>query len=130
MKLYCQECGSPIQYSGKRPNFCPSCGTGLSKSSPKPSIQNKAREETVEDEDLDGEFHTNIDKLQFEILMPESDKGVKFGDALGSSKQEIEKEFSRPKSKKESKKKIKENLQKEGGALRPKKRASRKTKGR
>ena len=44
MKIYCQECGTPIEYISKKPNFCGNCGYNFiteAKNSP-PSQESKA----------------------------------------------------------------------------------------
>ena len=136
MKRYCTSCGSPTEYSVKKPIFCSNCGNSfdkvqINKVTPKP-IPEKRTINPVIANNLDYEIDNEIDDVnvpnisQIEIDV-ESDnnakaKGIKLGQLLGTSSSGEKKPREKIKGKKNSKKQILEDFAKEAGSLRKNKR--------
>ena len=84
-KIYCPECGAPIEYSAKKPNFCLNCGHPL----------NKEAAATTE-RDLDVSLNEEIEgqeesldiqegfELDIEYVESPRSKGFKLGDIADS----------------------------------------------
>jgi len=123
MKIYCQSCGSPVNYGSKKPSFCPDCGkklsseTGGNKSqAPSPSAPlSRMQQAIIEDEEHDVTSVPNINGLDVEIETATLNS-IKIEDAVGTLKPEQIGRFKRPDDK--SKADILDTLRKEGGALR------------
>lgn len=138
MKRYCLSCGAPTEYSLKKPVFCSSCGKSFDESpivkktlpQQKTIARNFPRQADPidvdnDDLDLDGDDVLQVpelNQLEVEIEKDRSNKGVKLGEIMGTSKSEEKKERVKSKGKKTSKKEILENFRKEAGALRPSRR--------
>lgn len=134
MKRYCIDCGSPTEYSIKKPLFCSNCGKSFDKSqkitqnippqkqtvAQKKYIVPKINDDLYEDDDIDCENIPNLSKLEIDedfISESSSKKGVKLGSILGTSAP-VDSKNKKNKSKKSSKKEILENFAKEAGSLR------------
>jgi hypothetical protein len=102
MKKYCQNCGSPYEYSlNNRPKFCPECGTSISgkkseaKANLETQVQTDSNGDNVSDEDdmsndiqeWDG---ANISSLDVEIT-PEYKHSIKLGQLFPSPPEEKDK---------------------------------------
>lgn len=61
--LYCQDCGEKIQYSLKKPKFCPSCGSSIGKV----EKSSASRGEDTENRDYDLEDKLDSYKMQFDV---------------------------------------------------------------
>jgi hypothetical protein len=131
MKRYCTSCGSPTEYSVKKPIFCSNCGVSFDKTQvnrviPKPIIQKRTINPVVAnnlDYELDNETDDvnipNISQIQIDV---ESDnnsksKGIKLGQLLGTEAQTEKKPRERIKAKKSSKKQTLEDFAKEAGTI-------------
>lgn len=144
MKRYCASCGSPTEYTIKKPLFCSSCAKPFDKIEEKPvkpvieNIQVKkstiAKKIHIEEPELDYDIDyndddqdvkevPNISKLQIEAPLDKPVRGVKLKDLMGTSTNEnSKKERRKEKAKKTSKKQILEDFAKEAGSLRKSKR--------
>jgi hypothetical protein len=135
MKRYCTSCGSPTEYSVKKPIFCSNCGISFDKTQvnrviPMPIVEKRTINPVVAnnldyeiDNELDNETDDvnipNISQIQIDV---ESDndskaKGIKLGQLLGTSTQTEKKPRERIKVKKNSKKQILEDFAKEAGTI-------------
>jgi len=135
MKRYCTSCGSPTEYSVKKPIFCSNCGIPFDKTQvnrviPKPIVEKRTINPVVAnnldyeiDNELDNETDDvnipNISQIQIDV---ESDnnsksKGIKLGQLLGTNTQAEKKPRERIKGKKNSKKQILEDFAKEAGTI-------------
>lgn len=122
MKLYCQQCGSPHEYTLKKPNFCQNCGDTLSKMSAAAVIKEKivpkaavvAHDDDDDDED-DGSQVPDIQGLEFDSDATPI-RGIKLGSVVGTSSGEKVEPDSSPKI---SKKDMIEEYKREAGSLRP-----------
>lgn len=127
MKRYCTSCGSPTEYSVKKPIFCSNCGIPFDKTQvnrviPKPIVEKRTINPVVAnnlDYETDDVNIPNISQIQIDV---ESDnnsksKGIKLGQLLGTSAQAEKKPRERIKGKKNSKKQILEDFAKEAGTI-------------
>jgi len=131
MKRYCTSCGSPTEYSVKKPIFCSNCGVSFDKTQvnavvPKSIVEKRTINPVIAnnlDYEIDNEIDDinipNISKIQVDV---ESDnnskaKGIKLGQLLGTSTQAEKKPRERIKGKKNSKKQILEDFAKEAGTI-------------
>jgi len=131
MKRYCTSCGSPTEYSVKKPIFCSNCGNSfdkvqINKVTTKP-IAEKRTINPVAANNLDYEIDNetddvnvpNISQIQIDV---ESDnnlkaKGIKLGELLGTSSPGEKKPREKIKGKKNSKKQVLEDFAKEAGTI-------------
>ena len=139
MKRYCLDCGSPTEYSLKKPLFCAYCGVSFDKNNnqplvqkvqlQKPTIAKKTYTPELDVED-DQDFNDNeeditslpnISKIQVETVAERSNRGVKLKDLMGTG-ENTKRDRSKNKGKKVSKKQILEDFAKEAGSLRKSKR--------
>lgn len=112
MKIYCQKCGSGIEYSFNKPKFCSSCGnsfTSISASPRKdqkniiPKVTHNLEEEEVERvpdiSSLDVEFEVNNQRKEKfgNLLGTRSEEGVSRENVQGQTlnKQEIMESFKK-----------------------------------
>ena len=149
MKRYCISCGSPTEYSTKKPLFCSSCGKSFDKIEQvevKPVVQKTlmqkktiATKKYIEDKDHDAEYDVdsddidldqdddvsvpNISKLEVESDSQENfkNKGEKISSLIGTSSSKG-KRNKVVKSSKTSKKQILEDFAREAGTSRKSKR--------
>jgi hypothetical protein len=137
MKRYCLDCGSPTEYSLKKPVFCANCGNPFEKNNQvsqtvvqkvqfqKPTIAKKTYlpEVNIQDDqdfDHDEEDVANtpiISKIQVETAIETSNRGVKLKDLMGTG-ENVKRNKIKTKGKKTSKKQILEDFAKEAGSLR------------
>lgn len=138
MKRYCTDCGSPTEYSIKKPLFCSTCGKSFEKTNQLESLIDKnlpqsikkpvqpkiSQSYEIEDdfEDVDDTFGDeitkvpNINKLDVETFI-EKAKGEKIEDLIKNpAKASRQPRIKQPKI---SKKKILEDFKKEAGSIRP-----------
>lgn len=132
LKIYCSNCGSPTEYSLKKPSFCSSCGNSFFNSVSHQKIIrpiSKNIKSLEQEEDFDNDQDINnvpaINKLDFDINF-EKNPVEKISDLASSAKDNPYREpgFFVDNH---SAKNILEEFAKEAGAIRPKQR-SRKTK--
>jgi len=86
MKIYCQKCGSGLEYVLNKPKFCSNCGFSFSAaSSPIPKvIKNIPKITQNEDEEEIGtERVPDISKLDFDIDI-NSNKGTRLNNLMGT----------------------------------------------
>ena len=131
MKRYSTSCGSPTEYSVKKPIFCSNCGNSfdkiqINKVTPKPIPEKRTINPVVAnnlDYEIDNEIDDvnvpNISQIQIDV---ESDnnskaKGIKLGELLGTSSPGEKKPREKIKGKKNSKKQILEDFAKEAGTI-------------
>jgi len=127
MKRYCTSCGSPTEYSVKKPIFCSNCGISFDKTQvnrviPKPIVEKRTINPVVAnnlDYETDDVNIPNISQIQIDV---ESDnnsksKGIKLGQLLGTNTQAEKKPRERIKGKKNSKKQVLEDFAKEAGTI-------------
>ncbi len=132
MKLYCQSCGIPHEYSIKKPNFCQGCGFQFNKSVAKaaeaPVVKPKFAIEDLED-NYDGEEQSQPDSvpdikdLDVEIEVSPQ-RGMKLGDIAGTAASS--ERFDRGNEASVSKEEFLKEFQREAGSIRPGKRSSKK----
>lgn len=77
--MFCQSCGSKMEYTIHKPNFCPSCGTSIAGSTSPPLTKPK---ENLQPND-EGIKVPNIKKLDVEVIKPEPNT-ITFGNTIGS----------------------------------------------
>jgi len=139
MKRYCLDCGSPTEYSLKKPLFCANCGVSFDKNNNQPLVQKvQLQKPTIakktytpeldiqDDQDFDDNEEDiaslpNISKIQVETVGERSNRGVKLKDLMGTG-ENTKRDRSKNKGKKVSKKQILEDFAKEAGSLRKSKR--------
>jgi len=131
MKRYCTSCGSPTEYSVKKPIFCSNCGNSFdkvqtNKVTPKPIPEKRTINPVVAnnlDYEIDNETDDvnvpNISQIQIDV---DSDnnlkaKGIKLGELLGTSSPGEKKPREKIKGKKNSKKQVLEDFAKEAGTI-------------
>jgi hypothetical protein len=122
MKIYCSDCGTPHEYTLKKPNFCQNCGSTINKSISSAQITEKKKD--IEDERADDDLEDergkaevpDISELSFDTSFS-SARGVKLGDVIGtaSGMEKIDRSGDPARSPKE----IMEEFGREAGALRP-----------
>ena len=135
MKRYCASCGSPTEYTIKKPLFCSSCAKPFDKieeKTEKPVVQKVlmqkktiSNKKYIEDVDIDAEFDgeddvsmPNISQLEVETEdESQKSKGVKIGSLIGTSSSPS-KRSKQAKNSKISKKQALEDFAKEAGTLR------------
>jgi hypothetical protein len=89
MRIYCQKCGTGIDYAYEKPNFCTKCGFNFSpvksvvaKTTPsRPNAITHSEEETEDVESL--ENIKNMSKLDVEVSAS-PDRKTKFKDIIGT----------------------------------------------
>lgn len=124
MKVYCQKCGSKVEFSANnKPKFCQNCGTSLSLGS---NVLKASNQEESDDEESDATSVPRLSKLEVEIQTDQI-KGEKIGDMLGVAEgadlptySTFGKKQNRYPKAKQSKKEALKNFKKEAGSLRPK----------
>jgi len=89
MKIYCQSCGTSIQYShAGKPSFCSSCGQPLEKgkAAHTSKSETKSRDDSEVEDDFEDDSHLyvpdNIHKLEFEMEGSLRQQGVRIGDMI------------------------------------------------
>ena len=125
MRIFCQHCGSALNYVGQKPNFCNSCGANFATGKRAP-LKERAlikEERTIEDnEDSDEENLRvpDISKLDFNLEGSLKVAGTKIGDmsSISSDSQAVDYSPSETKGKRISKKKFLEQFKQEAGSLR------------
>jgi hypothetical protein len=145
MKRYCTSCGSPTDYSLKKPQFCCNCGKSFDNNQTaqdkpvianntinltRPNLNQKLRNvkniENDNDENYDNEDDNydnginhvpNIDGLEVETFA-EKTRGEKIGDLMKSPSKPNKRSSLKTKAQKVSNKKILEDFKKEAGSIR------------
>jgi hypothetical protein len=118
MKIYCQKCGTGIEYSYEKPNFCFKCGTSFSavKVSAAKTVTPRTPIITQEEEDAESvdalDTIKNMSKLDVE-LSSAPDRKSKIKDIMGTRSESFREEGqqSQPINKKE----FLESFKKEAG---------------
>ncbi len=137
MKVYCQECGSPHEYSTKKPNFCQNCGNSFitSKASDPANKTKLTKNEDYDEEESDEEYNEEdgggveasvpqMGALDVEIQMPSKTK-ISLKDVMGTAQageENIVRDHDEPLSQKD----FLDSFRREAGAIKPQ---SRKKKG-
>lgn len=139
MKRYCLDCGSPTEYSLKKPLFCANCGSSFDKNTNQPLVQKvQLQKPTIakktytpeldveDDQDFDNNEEDitslpNISRIQVETAAEKPNRGVKLKDLMGTG-ENTKRDRSKNKGKKVSKKQILEDFAKEAGSIRKSKR--------
>ena len=126
MVMYCQSCGHPNK-GAKRANFCQNCGkslgaTGKARKEPKPV--RGARQSRLQGAADYGELDEtdvlevpSLTQLDVEIDV-QSQKGIKFEDAIGTMNPELREEDEAPRGKPVSEQEFLKQFKKEAGAIR------------
>ena len=119
--MYCPECGSGTQYSGKRPNFCHSCGHAFADASAleAQSPQNLPEESSVEEERSPTSL--NVTKLEVNIDVGADNKSYKLGEVMGTLDSEQQTEDNFVSAKPPTKEEILDSIREESKTLRGKK---------
>lgn len=100
--IFCTECGSKNEYSGKKPNFCSSCGFSFggqavtkpapqyTKKRPVKKAQPKASPVEISEDETDIDYVPSISSLSYEVT---SGGNIvhKFEDIVDAPKEEKEK---------------------------------------
>ena len=97
MRIYCQHCGSAIDFSGKKPNFCNSCGVNFATGKKAPQKES-ARIEEKQIIESEGDYEDehlrvpDISKLDFNLEGTLKVAGTKIGDmsSISSDSQAVE----------------------------------------
>lgn len=88
MKIYCQKCGTGMEYTYEKPNFCTKCGFNFNpvKSTIAKTIPARPREITQEDDTEDIEPLENIKNMsQLDVeISAISDRKSKIKDIVGT----------------------------------------------
>ena len=123
MKIYCQKCGSRVEFSANsKPKFCHNCGALLNLGS---NVVN-AMEEGFDEEEPDATSIPVITELEVEIYTEEA-KGEPLGRLIGTAEKGAPPmNINRPR---QNRKEVLENFSKEAGALRGKKTPKKTPKG-
>ncbi len=58
LKIFCQQCGGPNEYTSKKPNFCTSCGTSFPWNKSVASKPKVVEPEVEEDEEEENEIQS------------------------------------------------------------------------
>jgi len=133
MRIYCQKCGQPSEYSGAlgKPKFCSHCGTpygvtnyrlDAAKETPPVSKANKPNPIVEAQIDYEDDIPNipNISKLDFDIDTSfEEPRSVTIGDLAGSESM-INADEPRLPDPDMSSEEFLQSFQKEAGSLRPK----------
>ena len=82
MKTFCSNCGTPIEYASKRPNFCPSCGNSLGGAVVAKPVASTSYQDVEVVEDYQ---NSNIDLSQIQVDFSFIKKGVLIESVIGSS---------------------------------------------
>lgn len=89
---FCSNCGSKHAFTYAKPKFCSSCGFSLGAELKKPTVDNSAEYDDLEDEDDDddGDFSNatrvpKIRKLEIEIEKYEDSTSFTLGSLFGES---------------------------------------------
>ena len=97
--IFCTECGSKNEYSGKKPNFCSSCGFSFvdqksaqpiaKASNKKPIRQSRSEAPQVEisEDETDIDYVPSISSLSYEITS-EGNSVHKFEDIVDAAKKD------------------------------------------
>jgi hypothetical protein len=80
--IYCQSCGTKLEFTTKRPNFCNHCGSSLNSSVAKVSQASSATKENVQSSE-DPQTCPEISGLQVDISRPHHEE-ITLGNTLGS----------------------------------------------
>lgn len=89
MKIYCQKCGTGIDYAYEKPNFCTKCGFNFSpvKQSSAKTIPNRPKTITHQEEDMEDidslDNIKNMSGLDVEVAAS-PDRKIKFKDIIGT----------------------------------------------
>jgi uncharacterized Zn finger protein (UPF0148 family) len=139
MKRYCIDCGSPTEYSLKKPIFCSNCGSLFEKNKenpepviqkvqsqnktiarqlPKPNIELENHDDYDDNDETDVNQVPNISNIQVETDTTPKDRGIKLKDLMGTESSSVKREKNKTRGKKTSKKQILEDFAKEAGSLR------------
>ena len=117
MKIYCQTCGSKIEFSpNDKPKFCQGCGKSLNLG----SNISKAETETEAEELLEEEESVglpSIDKLDFDLEVHQM-KGEKLSTIVGTSDKYKKESNSNTGNNTQTKEEFLKEFQNEAGALR------------
>ena len=116
--MYCPECGSGTQYSGKRPNFCHSCGHAFADASAL-GAQSLPEEPPIEEER--SSISLNVTKLEVNIDVGADNKSYKLGEVMGTLDSEQQTEDNFVSAKPPTKEEILDSIRKESKILRGKK---------
>lgn len=71
MKTFCPHCGNKMEYVGKKPNFCSSCGKplSLSQQAEEPQeIEEIQQAEVIEEEELEDDINIDVNNLSISKL--------------------------------------------------------------
>ena len=122
MKIYCQNCGSKIEFSpSNKPKFCQGCGSSLElgKSLSREENSDGDREaDDIQDVDEDSVSVPNITGLEIDLEVPSQSKET-LGDLVaGNSEGYTSSGPDNPYARETKKGEALENLKKEGGTLR------------
>ena len=124
MKVYCQQCGSSMNFAGQRPNFCNSCGSNLStgKKAPAPAKKKPIEEERIEEDFEDENLSVpDISKLDFSLEGSLKVPGTTIGEMSSVSDESQVMEYTPStveKPPRVNKKKFLEEFKSEAGSLR------------
>jgi len=125
MRIYCQHCGSVINFSGKKPNFCNSCGINFATGKKTPQKESARIEEKqiIKSEGDSEDEHLrvpDISKLDFNLEGTLKVAGTKIGEmsSISSDSQAVEYTPTSAKGPRISKKKFLEQFKQEAGSLR------------
>lgn len=115
MKTYCPECGTKIEYTAKKPNFCVNCGYAFAGTkAPEPSYKDHL--ETIEEEPSQV---PQLNGLDYDLdFVTEKEKGFAFGDVVGTAPAPEEGDFPAEQSQASSEEFL-ANFLKEAGTSRP-----------
>lgn len=86
MKIYCQKCGSGVEYTLNKPKFCSGCGTSfaITNASVPKIIKNIPKiTQNDEEEEISTERVPDISKLDFEIDV-KPNKGYRMDSLMGT----------------------------------------------
>ena len=70
MKTFCPHCGNKIEYVGKKPNFCSSCGKALSltQQAEEPQEIEQIQQAEVIEEEIEDDINIDVNNLSISKL--------------------------------------------------------------
>ena len=85
--LFCQSCGSKLEYANAKPNFCVKCGTALHSRASSMTVGPKAQQSASElsEDETNAENIPHIDRLEVEYDVSNGNKTFTLGSIAGQN---------------------------------------------
>jgi hypothetical protein len=125
--MYCQSCGTPHEYTTKKPNFCQNCGfqfnASIAKNIPQESQKLTSRDEEDEyydDEEESEDVVPDIKDLDIDIEV-NPQRGYKIREIAGTASSS--EGFEREREPRVSREEFLNSFKKEAGSMRPRRKS-------